>query len=167
MKCERCSQRPATVHLTQVINNKKTEMSVCEYCASELQQEAWGFDPQFNLHHFLGSLMGHEYNPQVETIEENTCPKCGISHNRFAKVGLLGCSDCYDTFKAQVIPLVKRIHGTAQHTGKVPQRTGGRAKINKEIKVLRDQLQDAVQREEFESAAKLRDQIKSLEQELS
>ncbi|MBO8136919.1 MAG: UvrB/UvrC motif-containing protein [Desulfotomaculum sp.] len=165
MMCERCNKRPATVHLTQVINNKKTEMNVCEYCASELQQETWGFDPQFNLHHFLGGLMGYEYTPGIKTREE-TCPKCRISKNKFAKVGLLGCPECYETFKDQIIPLVRRIHGTGQHTGKVPKRTGGRARINKEINMLKEQLQEAIKKEEFEKAAQLRDQIKALEQKL-
>ncbi|MBM7853792.1 protein arginine kinase activator [Desulfohalotomaculum tongense] len=166
MKCERCNQRPATVHLTQVINNQKTEMNVCEYCARELQQEAWGFAPQFDLHHLLGGLMGYDYSPSIKTGMSQTCPKCGISQSRFVKVGLLGCTECYEAFEGQIIPLVRRIHGTGQHTGKVPKRTGGRARINKEIKMLKEKLQEAVNREEFEKAAEIRDQIKSLEKKL-
>ena len=165
MLCERCNQRPATVHLTQVINNQKTEMNVCEYCANELQQEVWGFNSQFNLHNFLGSLIGEDYNQTIKIKEEN-CPKCGISKRQFAKGGLLGCADCYRSFHSQIIPLVRRVHGTVQHTGKVPKRTGGKAKITKEIKELKDKLQRAIANEEFENAAMLRDQIKSLEAKL-
>ncbi len=165
MLCERCNQRPATVHLTQVINNQKTEMNVCEYCANELQQEAWGFSTQFNLHKFLGSLIGEDYNQAIK-IKEESCPKCGISKEHFAKGGLLGCADCYQSFRSQIIPLVRRVHGTVQHTGKVPKRTGGKARISKEIKELKDKMQKAIANEEFEHAAMLRDQIKSLEAKL-
>lgn len=167
MLCERCNQRQATVHLTQVINNKKVEMNICEYCANELQQEAWGFSPQFNLHKFLGSLIENDFSQAVKIDTHDNCSKCGISKNSFAKGGLLGCPSCYQSFHSQIIPLVRRVHGTIQHTGKVPKRTGGKVRIRKEIMDLKRKLQQAVNKEEFEKAAMLRDQIKQLEEKLN
>ena len=166
MQCESCNQRPATVHITQIINNKKREINVCEHCAGKLQQQSWGSSPQFDLHHFLSGLMGSDYSQIVKGKAELSCPKCGISHDSFIKGGLLGCAQCYETFQNQVIPLVKRIHSTAQHTGKVPERTGGRAKTLKQIRTLKTSLQEAVNKEEFERAAKIRDDIRALEEDL-
>lgn len=165
MKCERCEQRPANVHLTQVINNQKTEMHVCEQCAAELQQQAWGFNPNQNLHKFLSGLMGYGFNTNIAT-RRVSCPQCGMTDTRFAKGGLLGCNQCYEIFEDQLFPLVKRIHGTVQHTGKVPKRTGGKAKLRKEIRNLKERLQQAVNNEEYEQAARIRDQIRALEQQL-
>jgi protein arginine kinase activator len=166
MNCERCNKRPATVHLTQVINNKKTEMNVCEYCAGELQQETWGFNSDFNLNNFLSGLMGYGYSPSIKKQEIKSCPNCGMTHTKCTQGGLLGCAQCYETFEDQILPLVKRIHGTVEHTGKVPKRTGGRARLEKDIRILKAKLKDAVNREEFEEAVKLRDKIRSLEQQL-
>jgi len=166
VNCERCNQRPANVHLTQVINNKKTEMYVCDKCATEMQQQTWGFNPDHNLQNFLSGLMGYGFNSNVAQENSISCPQCGMTDKAFAKGGLLGCAHCYQIFGEQLLPLVKRIHGTVQHTGKVPERTGGKAKIAKEIRILKVKLHHAIGSEEFEKAAKLRDQIRSLEQQL-
>lgn len=166
MICERCNQRNATVHLTHVVNNSKSEMNVCEYCARELQQEAFGAGMNFNLHNLLGGLMFNEYNPSVKLQKDISCEKCGTSQRQFAKGGLLGCSHCYDSFDDKITPLVKRIQGTAMHTGKVPKRTGGKARINKEIRTLKSAIQQHIENEEFEKAAELRDKIRSLEEKL-
>ncbi|MEG6617539.1 UvrB/UvrC motif-containing protein [Peptococcaceae bacterium 1198_IL3148] len=166
MNCERCHKRPATVHLMQVINNQKTEMNVCEYCAGELQQETWGFGSDFNLNNFLSGLMGCGYSPSLKKSGSVACPKCGSTDTKITKGGLFGCDQCYETFEEQILPLVKRIHGTMQHTGKVPKRTGGRARLEKDIRLLKAKLQEAVSKEEFEKAVKLRDKIRSLEQQL-
>ena len=166
MNCERCNQRPANVHLTKVINSKKAEMYVCEKCAAEMQQQTWGFNPEYNLHNFLCGLMGNEFSSSVAKRNSVSCSQCGLTETAFAKGGLLGCAHCYHTFEDKLLPLVKRIHGTVQHTGKVPERTGGRAKVAKEIRILKNKLHHAINGEEFEKAAKLRDQIRSLEQQL-
>lgn len=162
MVCERCNKRTAKVHLTQVINNKKTEINVCEYCARDLHQEAWGV----NFHDFLGGLMVNGYSTPVKSQQDVTCQECGITQYQFVKGGLLGCGKCYEVFQDQIIPLAKRIHGTVQHTGKVPKRTGGRARISKEIRTLKASLQEYISREEFEKAVELRDKIRLLEEQL-
>jgi protein arginine kinase activator len=169
MLCERCQKRPAQVHLTQIINNTKKELNLCPTCASEMQAESFGLAPQLDLHDFLAGLINHHF--AEASIKHNAapqvrCEKCGASENQVAKNGLFGCSECYTQFDDRVKPLLKRIHGSSAHTGKVPKRTGGKARINKEIRLLKTQLQDAVRREEFEHAAKIRDQIKELEKNL-
>ncbi|AEF93077.1 UvrB/UvrC protein [Desulfotomaculum nigrificans CO-1-SRB] len=169
MLCDRCQKRPAQVHLTQIVNNIKKQMNLCPTCAAELQAESFGFAPQVNLHEFLAGLINHHFTgahlhqPAVSTVR---CEKCGTTETQVAKTGLFGCADCYKQFGGQVQPVLKRIHGSNTHTGKVPKRTGGKALISKEIRKLKIELQDAVSREEFEKAASLRDRIKELEQQL-
>ncbi len=170
MLCEKCQQRPATVYYTEVINGQQKKMHLCEVCAGQMQAEGFSlFLPQMNLHNFLASFWSQA--PQVQpfapqTTGEAKCPACGTSESFFAQKGLFGCSDCYRYFGERLEPLLRRIHGSSSHTGKVPARTGGRARLVKQIDQLRAQLREAVAREEYEKAAELRDRIKKLEQEL-
>ncbi|MEW6063839.1 excinuclease ABC subunit B [Desulforamulus profundi] len=169
MLCDRCQKRPAQVHFTQIINNTKKQMHLCPTCAGELQAESFGFAPQLNLHDFLAGLINHHFtgaNIKPNALPQIRCDKCGASEAQVAKSGLFGCSECYIQFGDRVQPLLKKIHGSSAHTGKVPRRTGGKALISKEIRILKGQLQDAVKQEEFEKAAKIRDRIKELEQQI-
>ncbi len=169
MECERCKQRSATVHLTQIINDQKKTMHLCEPCAREFQAESFGFVPQMNLHNLLAGLFHHQIaNPfgQQEIPEGEKCPDCGLTERKFAQQGLLGCGECYRKFGDRLEPVFRRIHGNNRHTGKVPERTGGRVKIVNEIHKLKNSLREAVSREEFELAAEIRDQIKDLEKKL-
>ncbi|WP_031517303.1 UvrB/UvrC motif-containing protein [Desulfofalx alkaliphila] len=165
MICERCKQRNATVHLTHVVNNNKSEIRVCDQCARELQQD-FGASMQFNLHNLLGGLMFSDYGPSVKLQQEVKCERCGTGQSQFAKGGLLGCPQCYESFDDNLAPLIKRIQGTETHTGKVPKRTGGKVRINKEIRTLKAAMQRHINNEEFEKAAELRDKIRSLEEKL-
>jgi len=169
MKCERCNQRPATVHLTEITNGQKQETHLCEVCAKEIQLQGFGFLPQMNLHNFLAGLLNYDFNGSNYDHMEvagKTCEKCGIVEGQFIKKGLLGCGDCYPRFEEKMLPLLRRIHGNTRHTGKVPERTGGRARLVKEIEKMKRQLGEAVGREEFERAAELRDIIRQLEKSL-
>lgn len=169
MLCDRCQKRPAQVHLTQVINNIKKQMNLCNACASELQAESLGFAPQLNLHDFLAGLINHQFtgsHMKTNAPAQMRCEKCGATETQVAKSGLFGCSECYSQFGERVQPLLKRIHGSSTHMGKVPKRTGGKALISKEIRILKNQLQEAVRSEEFEKAAGIRDRIKELELKL-
>ncbi|AQS57929.1 UvrB/UvrC motif-containing protein [Desulforamulus ferrireducens] len=169
MLCDRCQKRPAQVHFTQVINNTKKQMSLCTVCAAEMQAESMAAFPQLNLHDFLAGLINHHFTGnqlQTKAIPQVSCEKCGATEAQVAKSGLFGCSECYSQFGQRVKPLLKRIHGSSRHTGKVPRRTGGKAIITKEIRILKGQLQEAINQEEFEKAARLRDRIKELEQQL-
>ncbi|CCO07760.1 UvrB/UvrC motif-containing protein [Desulforamulus hydrothermalis] len=169
MLCDRCQKRPAQVHFTQVINNTKKQMNLCAVCAAEMQAESFGFVPQLNLHDFLAGLINHHFagaNLTGNAMTRVRCERCGATESQVAQSGLFGCSECYTQFGDRVQPLLKRIHGSITHTGKVPRRTGGKALLIKEIRMLKSQLQDAVKQEEFEKAARLRDRIKELEQQM-
>jgi len=95
------------------------------------------------------------------------CQACGLTYADFKKMGRLGCGECYDTFRKYLAPLLKRIHGSNQHMGKTPLKTKaagtkpGRKKAD--LQELKNKLQEAIQREAFEEAARLRDLIKEIE----
>ena len=105
--------------------------------------------------------------------EDNTvqgsmvCPNCGMTYQDFVHSGKIGCSVCYTTFRKQLMPLLKRIHGAVLHSGKIPKRSGGVLVVQHEIDVLKDKLQAAIKTEEYEKAAEYRDKIRALEQKLA
>jgi len=172
MECERCHQRPATVYLTEIVNNTKKTIRLCENCARKIQAESFSQMPQMNLHSFLSSLLNNEFfgsaaSPAQEDLSEQTrCSSCGITESMFIKQGLLGCGACYSSFGGRLEPVLRRIHGAARHTGKVPERSGGKARIINKIDNLKTRLKEAISREEFEQAALLRDEIRGLENDL-
>lgn len=170
MLCEKCHERPATVHYTQIVNGHQTKMHLCEVCAGQGQAGGFGFMPQINLHNILASFLSQAppAHPFATAARQRTsCPTCGTTENSFAQKGLLGCGDCYRHFGDRLEPLMRRVHGSSNHAGKVPERTGGQAKLARKIKDMKEQMQQAVAREEFERAAQLRDEIRQLEQQLA
>jgi protein arginine kinase activator len=174
MQCENCGQRPAVVHSTVIINGQKQETHLCEVCA---QEQGQFFMPQANfsfpnlsiqdlLSTFLGqnAFAGARVAPNRET--EPTCKNCGMTYSQFAEGGRLGCAQCYDYLEPYLNPLIKRIHGTTAHAGKAPKRTGGIVRKKRELSALKQQLQAAIQAENYEEAARVRDQVKALESEI-
>lgn len=86
-----------------------------------------------------------------------------MSFEDFRKTGKLGCTNCYKLFKENLAPILRRLHGNAEHTGKVPAKISGCIKNSNEIEKLKNELTDAIDREEYEKAAQLRDRIRGLE----
>lgn len=170
MICQNCQQRPATVHLTKIINFEKTEFHLCEVCAKAAGNELGiMFGTNFSFQNLIAGLLGDgdlEVDQQPNLGGELHCKNCGLTFSDFKTTGLLGCGECYRYFETGLEPLFKKIHGGSAHTGKVPRRTGGKVRIRKEVQDLRTQLQQAVQREDYEQAASLRDKIRQLEKEL-
>ena len=162
MICERCKQRPANVHYTEIIDNQKKQMNLCEVCAKEEQQASFNLLPQQNLHDFLAGIFGP--GPEGDLLQ---CPQCAMTGNRFSTHGLLGCSNCYQEFEDRIEPMVRRIQGSGVHTGKVPARSVSRYRVIREVDQLKKGLRELVAREEFEKAAEMRDRIRELEQKLA
>ncbi len=168
MYCEECKRKPATVHVTKIIDGKKHESHLCATCAQKDQMDV-GVQPSFAIPNFLAALFN--LNPEIAApfVPDNaddTCKKCGVSFNKITQTGRLGCNQCYQEFSDRLEPLLRRIHGSGQHLGKVPQRRGGLIRQKHEISQLRVNLQQFVAREEFEQAAVIRDEIRKLEQGL-
>jgi protein arginine kinase activator len=161
MLCEACGQKPAIIHVTKLENGIRTEKHLCAECASEHGEL------EFTLHPFQvsGMLAGFlsQQNSQTAEAEELRCGACGMTYGEFASSGRFGCGACYQAFAPRLEALLRRIHGSAEHTGKVPLRRGAALSAAHEKDALRQQLDDAVKREAYEEAAILRDRIKELE----
>ncbi len=167
MFCQECQKRPATVHMTRIVNNTKTELHLCSECARSHQELAlsMNFEPSFSIHKFLAGLLGTSSFP-TEPVASPECSNCGINFAKFGEIGRFGCSRCYRTFNEGLEPLIRRVQGTTQHTGKVPRRAGGKLGVKREIEKLKTQLRQAVREEAYERAAELRDSIRALENKL-
>jgi len=161
MVCNICGKSQATVHLTEIIDEQITELHLCEECA---QKKGAQMESHFGLSDLLAGLadLGTQFN-KAKTEPKLKCPKCGLTYEDFKKVGRLGCGECYNAFKEALVPLLKRIHGSTQHCGKSPKKIAKAVKARNDLDVLKEKLQKAVQKEDFEEAAKLRDKIKEIE----
>ena len=166
MLCEHCKNNQADVHLTKIINNEKIQLNLCEECANEYQRQfAKGFETNFSTNQFLTSLFSETSESAREDprINDEDCPVCGLSYSIFINQGKLGCGYCYEVFQDKLEPVIKRIHGSSTHSGKIPERAGSKVKVKQQIKNLKSTLQKLVAEEKFEEAAEIRDQIKELE----
>ncbi|MDF2627980.1 MAG: hypothetical protein K0R39_1811 [Symbiobacteriaceae bacterium] len=170
MQCDNCGQRPAVFHTTTVVNGQKQEAHLCEVCAHEKGQASFTF-PNLSIQQLLSSFLGQDpfvvgarTAPQQQA--EPTCKNCGTTYSQFADGGRLGCAQCYDHLEMYLNPLIKRIQGTTVHAGKAPKRTGGIVRKKRELASLRQDLQGAIQGENYEEAARLRDQIKQIESQI-
>jgi protein arginine kinase activator len=159
VKCQRCG-KPATVHLTDLVNNQKKETHLCQACAEALQLVK---QQEINLPAILQSLIGQHLGPQTDELARLTCPACGIKYMEFRAQGRLGCPHDYAVFRLGLTPLLQRIHRSTRHLGKAPRRGPPAADRQRDLVELRRRLQDAVDREAYEEAARLRDLLRKKE----
>jgi len=160
MKCDLCDKE-AVVHLTQVVDGEMKEYHLCEEHA---QEQGIDIDSPISITDILMGL-GQKEKQSVAGGLTLSCPRCGMARDEFRKTGRLGCPDCYKTFMAELAAAVKAMHHSTQHIGKIPAREGSQTRIKSKIARLQKDLETAVAREEFEAAAKIRDEIKSSQSE--
>jgi protein arginine kinase activator len=156
LKCDLCSN-PATVHLTQIVNNKVHKVDLCESCA----QAKGVTDPSgFSL---ADLLLKASLNPEA-TATAVRCEQCGFTQNDFKKHGRFGCPQCYSTFSSLVEPMLDNMHKGTAHTGKVPEKALERRSFQDRLDELETNLEAAVKTERYEEAARYRDEINQLKQ---
>ncbi len=160
MVCELCKHAQATVHLTEIVNDQMTEMHLCESCANQKGSQV---ETHFGLADMLSGLAEYGKAQEPEGHTAKACPNCGMTYEDFRKVGRLGCAECYTTFKRSLGSLLKRIHGSPLHLGKAPVRLLKPVKAKAELMELKRKLDNAIEREAFEEAADIRDQIRKIE----
>ncbi len=180
MKCQHCGNNEATVHLVEMADGKRRDLWLCTECA---EAEQWrrldyagrdpgaadaepgssahgGFDETFDsMLDFLGRL-------SLEAEEggnEKPCPHCGATWRDFQESGQLGCARCYTVFRSRLLPLLESFHRHAAHMGRSPHSRSGGGSNLVEISRLRVVLEKAIAAEEFEEAARLRDQLHLME----
>jgi protein arginine kinase activator len=168
MLCEQCKQREATTHIQRVINGQASEFHLCAACAREAGLASLAM-PNFGVHlsdlfsGFLGSSL-QQAQPQLAPPR---CGLCGSSLREITQSGRVGCARCYETFYDALEPALRRIHGALEHKGNSPQAdpaAQGRRQAGQQIARLREEIAAAVREEEYERAAKLRDEIRRMEE---
>ncbi|MCD6459941.1 UvrB/UvrC motif-containing protein [bacterium] len=165
MKCDKCHKNEATIHYTEIVHNQMIKMNLCEQCA---KNKGIGVQSPFSISDLLSGLA--QIDAQESMFEEPVCKCCGLEFSGFRKTGTLGCSECYKAFKEPLKSLLKTIHKNIQHKGKkLKKGSAGRSrKVNvaEEIAQFKSELHKAVESENYERAAELRDNIKELEAKL-
>lgn len=160
LKCDVCA-KPATVHLTQIVNNKVHKVDLCEACA----QAKGVTDPSgFSL---ADLLLKASLNPETSLSAGVRCEQCGFTQNDFKKHGRFGCPACYETFRTVVEPMLDNMHNGTAHTGKVPQRALERKTLYDRLTKLELDLTEAIKSERYEDAARTRDEINQVKQTVS
>ncbi|MCM8824059.1 MAG: UvrB/UvrC motif-containing protein [Candidatus Omnitrophica bacterium] len=160
MLCDICHKKIATVHLTEIVEGKVMELHICQDCAKNKAEE---LKQQLNISDFLGGLTLEGEDNKSMSIK---CSFCGTTFYDFKKKGRLGCAKCYTHFKSQLLPLIKKIHGSNEHKGKLPKKVEEKVIVDRNLKILKERLERAVKLEAYEDAAKLRDEIRELEKKV-
>ncbi len=183
MLCQNCGENEANVRYTQIINGVKKEMALCEKCSKKLGVGNMDFSMPINFSSFLSDFFEEEkeFLPSFMEQEKLVCDKCGMTYEDFINTGKFGCENCYEIFSNKIDPILKNIHGGNRHVGRGINLIEGKnekRKVNSEnvakdaiesiqdsqLEKLKKDLKQAVQEERYEDAAKLRDEIKRLEE---
>jgi protein arginine kinase activator len=164
MSCDQCHEREAVIHLTQIVNEQVTTLHLCERCAAEKGVESPGGVAKTPLGSFLAA-MGKGLPESVPVARSgDSCPRCGASLQDFRESGRLGCPECYRAFETPLRDLLRRLHGSTHHVGeRYAERDGAVVNGREKASELREQLRLAVETENFELAAELRDRLRVLE----
>lgn len=152
MLCEKCGKNSATVLYTQIVNGKKSSLNLCSQCASGE-----------SIFDNFGSLLS--FGTRTEA-RQTACPTCGMTLSELARKGRMGCGECYKTFRTQAKSMLQKIHGTALHSEAKTEAAPSpeiKAKEKSEIDILKDKLKEAIETENYEEAAKIRDEIREKE----
>jgi protein arginine kinase activator len=161
MLCTICKEKPATVHLTQIVGDKMQKLDLCEDCA---KTKGINDPTSFGLAD-LDLVLGLGASQQLEQAAggvELKCPRCGFTQADFKKSGRLGCPECYRTFAEGLAGLLKTMHKGTRHTGKAPEALRATRENAGLLKTLQAKLAKAIKDENYEQAAQVRDEIKQL-----
>ncbi|MFW5686686.1 MAG: UvrB/UvrC motif-containing protein [Halanaerobium sp.] len=171
MLCDNCGEKDASVHLTRIINGQKQEIHLCEDCArksSKLNAD----DNNLSFQSLLSGILNHNFSEQESSVfsssdsEKLVCPNCGLTYQEFTQSGLFGCEQCFEVFERKLDSLFKRIHGNIRHNGKYPLSFKQKIEAESEIRELKQAMQTAVEKEDFEKAAEIRDKIHAIKDDM-
>lgn len=162
MLCEKCGKNHATTHIRSVVNGVVHEKNLCGYCAAK---EGYNGIADNSLAQMLASMFG-DVQAAGSPAATLRCPCCKASFSDIAESGKVGCSECYTTFLDELLPYLKRVHGSTKHAGRIPNRAPLAVTPAEETAdTLRMKLNQLIAEENFEEAAVIRDKIKKLEGE--
>ncbi len=162
MKCECCNEVEATIHLTQVIDGEIKKLNLCQICA---QNNGIDLNSPISITDVLLGL-GNQNNKDVpsadDTVFDLSCSRCQMTRAEFKKRARLGCPECYNAFMGELSAITQAMHHSRQHVGKIPARQGNEARVTAQVAALQKDIETAIAKEEYETAARLRDKIKNL-----
>lgn len=173
MLCQKCNENEANVKYTQVINGDKKEMFLCEKCSKEMEIGNINFNIPINFSSFFGDLLENysdtEFLPNIIKQEELKCDICNMTFSEFINTGKFGCANCYNVFSNKIDPILKNIHLSNRYIGRKPLLLNEKAEVknkkqnnnNSEIEKLKERLNKAIKEENYEEAAKIRDEIRN------
>lgn len=162
MKCKHC-EKPATFHITELTGPTPSELHLCEdHARAYLTQSDEEAETAPSL---ADKLKLGQTAQDLARLDQQSCPVCGITFYEFRQQGRLGCPHDYVCFEKELEPLLTNIHGENTHIGKRPQRTSRGTDRRTELIRLRREMKEAIEKEDYEVASKLRDQIRKFEQE--
>lgn len=176
MLCQKCHKKTASVFISSIINGQETRMYLCNDCVKDYPLFNFNFQEPFSIKEMMDKLKINEDNlvedksenllalDKDSTNKEIICPNCYSTYQEYRETGNLGCSRCYEAFEEQLKPIFKNIYGYEEYIGKIPKKDDRQIYISNEIKILKEDLNRAVEQEEYEKAADIRDKIKELEQ---
>ncbi|GHC09609.1 UvrB/UvrC motif-containing protein [Cerasicoccus arenae] len=154
--CSHC-QKPATIHLTQIINNQIKKLDFCENCP---HQKGVTDPTGFSLAQLLAQ---NDLSASTGADGSLTCSACGFSPSDFKRLGRLGCPECYESLGDFISPMLEKMHRGTHHTGKCPDELLARIQITRRIEAIEKALREAIEEEAYEEAARLRDELKALQ----
>lgn len=170
MKCQLCGKNSATTYVKIIVNGELSEYALCSGCAHKMGYGNFFYPFSLDFNSLLGSFFGSQTPEMTDTVR---CPGCGSSFGEIAQSGKVGCAECYRTFRSRMMPSVQRIHGNTSHCGKRPTSRALRVtpesklsvppKASSELEQKKNELKEAIESQNFERAAILRDEIKKLE----
>lgn len=174
MLCQDCNKREAQVHFTQIVNNEKTTLSLCKECAAARGFHSPLENAPFPLAEILSGLAANTTSfESSETAEQLVCSNCGLSFDEFARLGRFGCGKCYQAFRVRLEPIMRKIHGASLHRGQSPVKKVATSHETdqtipvKEEERLETELTKAIESEDFERAAEIRDKLKTIREPFS
>lgn len=168
MFCERCKKNEATIHLSEVVKNMKSEVHLCEQCAREVGLNTKISNFTLSLPEMLTFL---NIDESQDFRDQKRCHSCGCSFSDYRKNGKLGCPDCYNFLSDELAPVLTSFFADKRHIGKSPQVTAARKSLivevaqippESDLEILRSELASAVHEERYEDAAVLRDRIREI-----
>ena len=171
MLCQECNKNTATIHMKGLVNGEMTEMHLCQECSFSIVEAEMPISLENIFKGILESVqsmggvqatIGQMPFP-VARKAPGPCKVCGLSYEQFKSGGKLGCEACYQAFPKEIIALFKNVQGSTHHEGKFPKRFGTQLRQQREVDKLRATLKQAIDEENFEEAARIRDQIREME----
>ncbi|MDO4483125.1 MAG: UvrB/UvrC motif-containing protein [Clostridia bacterium] len=164
MLCEECRQKEATYTISVLVGDEVTTRHLCADCMAKMNMDLQNGDIKTLLSSILTAITGGA-EEKTAPVPEIVCPRCQMTLSRFNKTGRLGCPKCYEAFREQLQPMLLRIHGRVTHAGRKPLDTQEAQQLRTRQEELTRQMEAAVAREDFETAALLRDQLRQLARE--